>query len=130
MTHLGANETFSSSENEVWGMPKYEQNAQDNALVNLTDEQYLAMVLGPQRIGWSILIPITFFYVIIFISGIIGNVAVCLVIVKNKSMHTATNYYLFSLAISDLMILVLGKLKLRLNPVITNFSFFFCRFAQ
>ena len=35
--------------------------------------------------------------------------AVCLVIVKNKSMHTATNYYLFSLAISDLMILVLGK---------------------
>ena len=95
MTHLGANETFSSSDNEVWGMPKYEQNAQDNALVNLTDEQYLAMVLGPQRIGWSILIPITFFYVIIFISGIIGNVAVCLVIVKNKSMHTATNYYLF-----------------------------------
>ena len=105
MTNLGPND-----ENEVWGMPKYEQNAQDNALVNLTDEQYLAMVLGPQRIGWSILIPITFFYVIIFISGIIGNVAVCLVIVKNKSMHTATNYYLFSLAISDLMILVLGKL--------------------
>ena len=39
----------------------------------------------------------------------VGNIAVCLVIVKNKSMHTATNYYLFSLAISDLMILVLGK---------------------
>ena len=32
-----------------------------------------------------------------------------IVIVKNKSMHTATNYYLFSLAISDLMILVLGN---------------------
>ena len=27
-------------------------------------------------------------------------------------MHTATNYYLFSLAISDLMILVLGKFPL------------------
>ena len=43
------------------------------------------------------------------ISYSVGNIAVCLVIVKNKSMHTATNYYLFSLAISDLMILVLGK---------------------
>ena len=66
-------------------------------------------VLGPQRIGLGPLIPITFFYVVIFITGVIGNVAVCLVIVKNKSMHTATNYYLFSLAISDLMILALGK---------------------
>ena len=42
-------------------------------------------------------------------SGVTGNIAVCLVIVKNKSMHTATNYYLFSLACSDLMMLVLGK---------------------
>jgi neuromedin U receptor 1 len=46
------------------------------------------------------LIPLTFLYVGIFITGVVGNVAVCLVIVKNKSMHTATNYYLFSLAIS------------------------------
>ncbi len=66
-------------------------------------------VLGPQNVGLKLLVPITFFYVVIFISGMVGNVAVCLVIVKNKSMHTATNYYLFSLAISDLMILVLGK---------------------
>ena len=70
---------------------------------------FLFQVLGPQRIGLGPLIPITFFYVVIFITGVIGNVAVCLVIVKNKSMHTATNYYLFSLAISDLMILALGK---------------------
>ena len=55
------------------------------------------------------LLPLTFVYVMVFITGVVGNVAVCLVIVKNKSMHTATNYYLFSLAISDLMILVLGK---------------------
>ena len=44
-------------------------------------------------------------------SGVTGNIAVCLVIVKNKSMHTATNYYLFSLACSDLMMLVLGESK-------------------
>ena len=66
-------------------------------------------VLGPKNVGLTLLIPLTFLYVGIFITGVVGNVAVCLVIVKNKSMHTATNYYLFSLAISDLMILVLGR---------------------
>jgi hypothetical protein len=37
-----------------------------------------------------------------------GNLCVCVVIVKHKSLHTATNYYLFSLAMADLVILVLG----------------------
>ncbi|XP_012287927.1 neuropeptides capa receptor [Orussus abietinus] len=32
----------------------------------------------------------------------------CIVITTNREMHTATNYYLFSLAVSDLMMLVLG----------------------
>ena len=66
-------------------------------------------VLGPKHVGFNLLLPLTFFYVVVFISGVVGNIAVCLVIVKNKSMHTATNYYLFSLAISDLMILLLGE---------------------
>ncbi len=51
----------------------------------------------------------TIIYVIMFITGVTGNVAVCLVIIKNRSMHTATNYYLFSLAVSDLVILLLGE---------------------
>lgn len=29
-------------------------------------------------------------------------------IARNKCMHTATNYYLFSLAVSDLLLLVSG----------------------
>ena len=67
-------------------------------------------LLGPRSVGSNaLLIPLTILYLVIFISGVAGNVAVCLVIVKNKSMHTATNYYLFSLAISDLMILIFGK---------------------
>ena len=93
--------------NEVWGMPTPDMDQ----LTNLTDDEYLARVLGPKNVGLTLLIPITILYVLIFISGVVGNIAVCLVIVKNKSMHTATNYYLFSLAVSDLMILVLGKLS-------------------
>ena len=54
------------------------------------------------------MVPMTIVYVTIFLTGVLGNMAVCLVIVKHRSMHTATNYYLFSLAVADLVILVLG----------------------
>jgi len=53
----------------------------------------------------------TVIYAIMFVTGVLGNMAVCLVIVRNRSMHTATNYYLFSLAVSDLVILLLGESK-------------------
>lgn len=48
-------------------------------------------------------------YAVIFILGVLGNVVTCIVIAKNKSMHTAVNFYLFSLAVSDLLLLVTGK---------------------
>lgn len=56
-----------------------------------------------------VLILVTVCYAVIFIAGILGNLITCLVIYRNKSMHTATNYYLFNLAISDLTLLLLGK---------------------
>ncbi|XP_021694460.1 pyrokinin-1 receptor [Aedes aegypti] len=55
-----------------------------------------------------IVIPISIIYSTIFVIGVLGNVITCFVISKNKSMHTATNYYLFSLAISDLLLLLTG----------------------
>ncbi|KAL0132500.1 hypothetical protein PUN28_000325 [Cardiocondyla obscurior] len=61
-----------------------------------------------RRDSLSIVIPITILYVVIFFTGLIGNISTCVVIARNKSMHTATNYYLFSLAISDLLLLVFG----------------------
>ena len=61
------------------------------------------------QIAFPVLVPITVIYLIMFLTGVVGNVAVCLVIIRNRSMHTATNYYLSSLAISDLVILMLGR---------------------
>lgn len=55
---------------------------------------------------FEVVLPFTIIYVIIFITGLIGNIGTCIVITKNKSMQTATNYYLFSLAISDLLLLI------------------------
>lgn len=57
----------------------------------------------------TIILPITIIYVIIFIAGVLGNVITCVVIYKNKTMHTATNYYLFNLAVSDFLVLIFGE---------------------
>ncbi|KYN01822.1 Neuropeptides capa receptor [Cyphomyrmex costatus] len=63
---------------------------------------------GSYRDSLYVVIPVTIIYAAIFLTGIVGNVSTCIVIARNKSMHTATNYYLFSLAVSDLLLLVSG----------------------
>ncbi|XP_035212754.1 pyrokinin-1 receptor-like [Stegodyphus dumicola] len=50
----------------------------------------------------------TLVYAVILMTGVIGNICTCIVIARNRYMHTATNYYLFSLAVSDLLLLILG----------------------
>ncbi|KAI5703564.1 neuropeptides capa receptor-like [Diaphorina citri] len=75
---------------------------------NWTVEHYLYCMRGPKRLHMSVLLPITIVYFGIFVTGVIGNIAVCVVIINNTSLHTATNYYLFSLAVSDLTLLLLG----------------------
>ena len=56
------------------------------------------------------LIIITVFYLTVFVTGIIGNISVCNVILCSSHLHTAMNYYLVSLACADLMIIILGIL--------------------
>ena len=84
----------------------------NNSTTNETDFDemaYLAEMLGPQRQPWDKLIPMTCVYIVMSITGIFGNLSVCCVILRIPSMRSATNYYLFSLAISDLLILLVGK---------------------
>ncbi|XP_075148624.1 pyrokinin 1 receptor [Haematobia irritans] len=64
--------------------------------------------MEPKRDSLQIVIPLTIIYGLIFVTGVIGNIITCIVIKKNRSMHTATNYYLFSLAISDFLLLISG----------------------
>ena len=42
--------------------------------------------------------------VLIMMVAILGNLAVVIVVARNKRMQTTTNYYLVNLAISDLMV--------------------------
>ncbi|XP_035773204.1 delta-type opioid receptor-like isoform X2 [Anopheles albimanus] len=78
-----------------------------------------------EKIPTCILLPITIFYCFIFVAGIVGNLSICIVIAKNKSMHTATNYYLFNLAVSDFMLLLFGmpqELYATWNPLAYPFN--------
>lgn len=49
----------------------------------------------------SIILPISVCYLIILVTGILGNVITCVVIANNKTMHTATNYYVISICINE-----------------------------
>ncbi|XP_039971283.1 pyrokinin-1 receptor [Bactrocera tryoni] len=93
------NNTFSTA-NAISSNYSYEQ-VQNASLQHFFD-------LGPTRDSLEIVIPVTIIYSLIFVSGVIGNISTCIVIKKNRSMHTATNYYLFSLAVSDFLLLLSG----------------------
>ncbi|MPC95066.1 Neuromedin-U receptor 1 [Portunus trituberculatus] len=54
----------------------------------------------------------TAMYCVIAVGGAIGNVLTCLVVAKNRTMRTSTNYYLVNLAVADLLTLFLGILEL------------------
>ncbi|XP_004371342.1 neuromedin-U receptor 2 [Trichechus manatus latirostris] len=85
-------------------------------------EDYLAFLCGPRRS--HLFLPVTVVYTLIFVVGVIGNLLVCLVILRHQSMKTPTNYYLFSLAVSDLLVLLLG-MPLEVYEMWHNYPFLF-----
>ena len=52
---------------------------------------------------WEACIKIIFYVLIIF-GSLVGNLAVVIVVARNKKMRTTTNYYIVNLAVTDLMI--------------------------
>lgn len=85
-------------------------------------EDYLAFLYGPPRSHFFF--PVTAVYALIFVVGVVGNFLVCLVILRHQTMKTPTNYYLFSLAVSDLLVLLLG-MPLEVYEMWRNYPFLF-----
>lgn len=93
---------------------------------NISDElEYLEKIRGPKYLSLTLVVPVTLTYVIIFVTGFVGNVITCIVIWRNPTMQTPTNYYLFNLAVSDLLFLILGKFKKCSLLVVFSIFFFF-----
>lgn len=88
----------------------------------LTKDKYLEKYLGFRRSPRFL--PICLIYLVIFVVGVAGNVLTCTVLARNKVMWTPTNYYLFSLAVSDLLVLLLG-MPLELYELWQNYPFLF-----
>ncbi|XP_068020028.1 neuromedin-U receptor 1 [Melanerpes formicivorus] len=88
--------------------------------VNLTEEQLRDKYLGPRRS--SFFVPVCVIYLLIFVVGAAGNALTCIVILRHRFMRTPTNYYLFSLAVSDLLVLLLG-MPLELYDMWSNYPF-------
>ncbi|XP_070975826.1 neuromedin-U receptor 1 [Oncorhynchus clarkii lewisi] len=97
-------------------------SADDMGDMCLNRSQYLEKFLGFQRS--PVFLPVCITFLIIFAVGVLGNVLTCAVIVRYKVMRTPTNYYLFSLAVSDLLVLVLG-MPLELYEMWSNYPFLF-----
>ncbi|EPQ10355.1 Neuromedin-U receptor 2 [Myotis brandtii] len=107
-------------ENVSW-IPQQELEDPFKKYLNST-EDYLTFVCGPRRS--HLFLPVTVVYTLIFVVGVAGNLLVCLVILRHQTMKTPTNYYLFSLAISDLLVLLLG-MPLEVYEMWRNYPFLF-----
>ncbi|XP_036900909.1 neuromedin-U receptor 2 [Sturnira hondurensis] len=107
-------------ENVSW-IPQHDLEDPLEKYLNST-EDYLTFFCGPQRS--HLFLPITVVYTLIFVVGVTGNLLVCLVILRHQSMKTPTNYYLFSLAVSDLLVLLLG-MPLEVYEMWRNYPFLF-----
>ncbi|XP_073954382.1 neuropeptides capa receptor-like isoform X2 [Choristoneura fumiferana] len=86
----------------------FQQRCTNTSTFDCSEEEMLWWMIGPRRLSLGVLAPATAVLLLIFATGMAGNAAVCVVIVRHPSMHTATNYYLFSLAVSDLLLLLFG----------------------
>ncbi|XP_052744597.1 neuropeptides capa receptor-like [Bicyclus anynana] len=95
---LRTNETYDDFYNRCNNLSKFD----------CSEEEMLWWLMGSRRLPLTEIVPISVVLVVIFLTGVVGNVCVCVVIVRNPGLHTATNYYLFSLAVSDLLLLLFG----------------------
>ncbi|XP_078657184.1 G-protein coupled receptor 54-like [Branchiostoma floridae x Branchiostoma belcheri] len=80
---------------------------------------------GPE----AFLVPL--FFAIIMVVGLVGNYLVIYIIVKNKEMHTVTNYFILNLAVTDLSFLVFVVPFTASTYPLTSWVFgqFMCKFV-
>jgi len=83
-------------------------------VLNSTLELFDVSAYLEQRLGLRVRplvesIVLTIVYCAIFTTGVFGNICTGVVVWKRAYMHTPTNLYLCSLAISDLLTLLLGQ---------------------
>ena len=101
--------------NENASMFSEANTATDNAstwlgeIEEFDEPAYVRSYLGWRHRNTGESVTLTVVYLVIMMTGLIGNISTCIVIGRNRAMHNPTNCYLFSLALSDLLTLCFGK---------------------
>ncbi|XP_036957461.1 neuromedin-U receptor 2 [Acanthopagrus latus] len=95
-------------------------NTTGNYTADPFTEFNLSEILGPKRSPFFL--PVTGVYLLIFLTGLSGNLLTCVVIARHKKMRNPTNLYLVSLAVSDLLVLLFG-MPLEIYDLWQNYPF-------
>lgn len=95
-------------------------NTTGNYTVDQFTEVNLSDILGPKRSPFFL--PVISVYLLIFLTGLSGNLLTCVVIARHKKMRNPTNLYLVSLAVSDLLVLLFG-MPLEIYDLWQNYPF-------
>lgn len=72
-------------------------------------KSFVIAYLGKQKGDTGLVVALTVVYMVVYLSGVLGNSLTFLVIYKNAYMRTVTNWYLMSLALSDLLTISVGE---------------------
>ncbi|KAK3579424.1 hypothetical protein CHS0354_028222 [Potamilus streckersoni] len=78
---------------------------------------------------WEFVLKIVL-YTIIIVASLVGNFLVIVVVLKNKRMQTATNFYIVNLAVADILVTVACSWVQLVNNLTNGWILgtFFCKF--
>jgi hypothetical protein len=97
-------------------------------LSNVSEDENISVLiqemLGDSHINYESLFFLIIIYSIFLVVGVFGNLSTCIVILTNEYMRTATNVYLFNLAIADIATLVICKLSVRLPKAVAYHEYY------
>ena len=86
-------------------------------------KHYLEVSQGPQqRFTKGKALSLTIYYSAILAVGVPGNLLTCFIIATNSYMRTPPNFFLFNLAVVDLLTLVIGKCQISTTIQYNQFS--------
>uniref|UniRef100_A0A1I8A211 G_PROTEIN_RECEP_F1_2 domain-containing protein n=1 Tax=Steinernema glaseri TaxID=37863 RepID=A0A1I8A211_9BILA len=87
---------------------------------NLTDDEYVDVIvdyLKPSTVEWLFV----FVFLLVMVVGVVGNVLVVYVVIRNKCMWSSMNLFLTNLAFSDLLVLIFCLPPTVINDITKTF---------
>ncbi|XP_041480623.1 growth hormone secretagogue receptor type 1-like isoform X1 [Lytechinus variegatus] len=96
-----SNLTLACYKNNNYTCPAYMYNLSDNELMD-----HLAYIMPPAHYEYAFVVPFAVIILTLVIFGFFGNLFTIIVILRNRVLQS-TSHYLVSLALSDMLLLVL-----------------------